>query len=50
MEEEILKWYQQMGIDEIIVDQPGQLTKKIPKKVIYDDSNLVSKARMIADK
>ena len=49
MEAEILKWYQQMGIEEIIVDQPGQLTKKIPKKVIYDDSNLVSKARMIAD-
>ena len=53
----ILKWYQQMGVDEIIVDEPGMLKKK-PKKMALKENaaefeyseGLVAKARAIADK
>jgi len=56
MEEEILKWYQQMGVDEIILDQPGQLIKpRRPKtraiiNISPDTSDLSLKARAVADK
>ena len=54
MEEEILKWYQQMGVDEVILDQPGQFTRALkPKKIainIHSDvSDLSIKARIIAN-
>ena len=53
----ILKWYQEMGVDEITAEKPGQLNKK-PKKVILNEEsatfnheeNLCAKARSIADK
>jgi uracil-DNA glycosylase len=52
---DILKWYQEMGVTEIQVDQPGQLVKppkKATTKVISQttDSDLALKARSIADK
>jgi DNA polymerase len=54
MEEEILKWYQHMGVNEINLDQAGQLTKKVKSPKIENISkleadNLVEKARTIAD-
>ncbi len=53
MEEEILKWYQQMGVNEIILNKPGQLNQeiKVSSKATPDDKvNLVAKARNIANK
>jgi len=53
MEEQILKWYQQMGVNEINLDQPGQLIKEVKqiKKAIaqHEDGDLLAKARIIAD-
>ena len=53
----LLKWYQHMGVNEINLDTPGQLTKKPKssspkeKKSSADDSflELVAQAREIAD-
>lgn len=56
----LLKWYKQMGVDEIISDIPGQLNQPI-KPVVSNqlqetpaafnyDSSLAMKARAIADK
>jgi uracil-DNA glycosylase family 4 len=52
MEEQILKWYQQMGVNEINLDQPGQLIKAPKAKskaVTQADSGLVAQARSIAN-
>lgn len=54
MEEQILKWYQHMGVNEINLDQAGQLIKKVKLAKIktannVDVSDLVAKARAIAD-
>lgn len=49
---EIVKWYEHMGIDEVILNEPGQLTKPLKKKLqkpIEEVSDLALKARRIAD-
>jgi uracil-DNA glycosylase family 4 len=53
----ILKWYKQMGVDEITASEPGMLTKKVKPLALKEDSpefshnlSLAQKARMIADK
>ncbi len=55
MEEQILKWYQQMGVEDICVETPGTLAKekKVVKSKIVEvasENNLAIKARSIADK
>jgi uracil-DNA glycosylase family 4 len=51
MEENLLKWYQQMGVDEIQVEIPGQLIKESKVKKINHDhgDDLALKARNIVD-
>lgn len=49
---EVVQWYQHMGIDEVILNEPGQLTKPLDKKVqksVEEISDLALKARRIAD-
>ena len=46
----IINWYQQMGVNEIQLDQPGQLIKKTPLKVnLPNGEGLIAQARAIAD-
>ena len=48
----LLKWYQQMGVDEINLDQPAMLAEKPKmsnKAIIHDDTDLVAKARAMAE-
>ena len=54
MEEQILKWYQQMGVNEITDNEPGQLIKKldidnIKAQTKYIGTDLVKKARSVAN-
>ena len=53
----LLKWYQQMGVDEIIADSPSQLDNPPKANILQEESmefeyasDLSSKARSIADK
>jgi uracil-DNA glycosylase len=54
MEEQLLKWYQQMGVEDLCVETPGTLIK--PKKPVVTiknveviENNLVAKAKEIAN-
>ena len=54
MEEQILKWYQQMGVNEITDNEPGKLIKKpdidqTNASAQYNGNDLVKKARFIAN-
>jgi uracil-DNA glycosylase family 4 len=46
----IINWYQQMGVNEIQLDQPGQLIKKTALKAnLSNGGDLIAQARTIAD-
>lgn len=55
MEEQIINWYQQMGVDQICTDVPGKLVKKgkttakLSEPEQHFDGDLVLKARLIAE-
>lgn len=48
-----LKWYEQMGVDEIILDESAMLNKSLKKSAkrakIFDSNDLSASARMIAE-
>lgn len=49
---EAIKWYQHMGIDEVILNEPGQISKPLKQakpKQVAEVFDLAVKARMIAD-